>query len=103
MKNLYKPEEIPIFERYQEIQAERDQYKEALKELYDPTKDQTFKPKINEKSRKMVKKKEKRDVVSRLMERGKEIEEKKEKLKQARLVKEKMMRKIHLNNSDDGK
>lgn len=51
----------------------------------------------------MAQKKESRDVVSRLMERGKEIEEKRDRLQRARLVKEKMMRNIKRNASVEGR
>lgn len=70
--------------------------------MYDPTKDSSFQPKINPKSRKMAQKKESRDVVSRLMERGKDIEEKRERLQRVRLEKEKMMRNIKRNASFEG-
>lgn len=92
-KNTGKPDEAPIYLRYQQVQEERSGYQRALKDLYDQQASTGFRPSINEVSRRIVDRKKPNNVVDRLIEKGKEIEERKRQLANERKNREKMMRK----------
>ena len=97
--NLKEIEEhAPIYLRYKQVQAERDGYQQALKELHQKRTSGAFKPKINEISKKIMQKNDSNNVVKRLIQKGKEIEERKQKLALEKEKREKKMRQWKTDN-----
>ena len=91
--------EAPIYLRYKQVQEERGNYQQALKTLYEEKQEKGFRPSINKLSKQMVERREKGSVVSRLVEKGKEIEERKRRIALEKEKREKMMREWRANDS----
>jgi hypothetical protein len=101
-REVAEAEEAPIYLRYQQVQQEREGYQKALKNLYQKQTGTGFKPKINQLSKEMVKRKEESDVVQRLMEKGREIEERKREIVREKQRREQRMREWRASGTHTG-